>query len=219
MARLPRCVLPGHAHYVIQRGHSGQVVFQDDEDRRNCLDALREATAANRVAVHACALPDTSLHVLMTPPDGTALSRAMQSLGRRYVSAYHRRHGGSGTLWDGRFRCAVVEPGAWRLAALRLVDGMAGGSASAQRVGGTSLPWLVDPPEFWQLGNTPFEREAAYRTLLVQGLSAAQGQCLRDSALGGWPVGSPAFLATLADATARPIQPRPRGRPPRAAVR
>lgn len=219
MARLPRCVLPGHAHYVIQRGHGGQPAFQDDEDRRACLDGLREAAAANRVAVHACALPDTALHLLLMPPDSAALSRTMQGLGRRYVSAYNRRHGRSGTLWDGRFRCAVIEPGAWQLAALVLLDGMAGPLEAAHRVGGTGLPWLVDPPAFWQLGNTPFEREAAYRALLGQGLSAAQAQRLRDSALGGWAVGSPAFLARLAENTARPPQPRPRGRPARAGQR
>lgn len=208
-------MLPEQAHYVIQRGHNGQAVFADDEDRRACLDALREAAAAQRVAVLACALPDTELHLLLLPPSAQALSRTMQTLGRRYVSAYNRRHGRSGTLWDGRFRCAVVEPGAWRLAALRLIDGLPGAASAAQRTGGARLPGVVDPPEFWQLGNTPFEREAAYRTLLVQGLPAAQATLLRDSALGGWAVGSPAFLARLADTTDRPLRPRPRGRPPR----
>ena len=219
MARLPRCVLPGHAHYVIQRGHSGQPTFQDDDDRRACLDALREAAAASRVVVHACAMPDTELHLLLTPPDSMALSRTIQTLGRRYVSAYNRRHGRSGTLWDGRFRCAVLEPGAWRLAALLLVDGMAGAVSAAPRAGGTQVPWFVDPPEFWQLGNTPFEREAAYRTRLVQGLPASQAQQLRDSALGGWAVGSAPFIAALAAQTARPLRPRPRGRPPRPPAR
>jgi len=217
MARLPRCVLPGHAHYVIQRGHSGQPAFQDDDDRRACLDALREAAAANHVEVHACAMPDTALHLLLTPPESVALSRTMQTLGRRYVSAYNRRHGRSGTLWDGRFRCAVIEPGAWRLAALLLLDGMAGAASAAHRAGGTRVPWLVDPPEFWRLGNTPFEREAAYRTLLVQGLPPVQAQLLQDSALGGWAVGSAPFLARLAEDLARPLRPRARGRPPRAA--
>lgn len=218
MARLPRCVLPDHAHYVIQRGHGGRAAFRDEADRSAFHDALREAAAANRVAVHACALPDSALHLLLTPPDSQALSRTMQALGRRYVGAYNRRHGCSGTLWDGRFRCAVIEPGAWRLAALLLLDGMAAAVGAAHRAGGARLPWLVDPPEFWQLGNTPFEREAAYRTQLVQGLPTAQAQLLRDSALGGWAVGSPAFLARLAEETSRPLRPRPRGRPARAAA-
>ena len=46
----------------------------------------------------------------------------MQGLGRRYGAGFNRRHGRSGALFDGRFRAAVVEPGEWTLAALRLVD-------------------------------------------------------------------------------------------------
>jgi len=219
MARLPRLVIAGQAHYVIQRGHSGQAVFADDDDRRAFLDALREAAASQRVAVHAYALPDNEIQLLATPPDAESLSRTMQTLGRRYVSAYNRRHGRSGTLWDGRFRCAVVEPGTWQLAALRLIDGMPGLTSAAHRAGGAHDVLVVDPPAFWLLGNTPFEREAAYRTLLVQGVPAAQAAALREAALGGWAVGSAAFLDQVAAETARPLRPRARGRPARSGAR
>jgi len=213
MSRLPRLVIPQRAHYVIQRGHSGQSVFTDDEDRRAFLAALREAAAAQRLAVHAYALLDNEVHLLATPPDRTALGRAVQALGRRYVSAYNRRHGRSGTLWDGRFRCAVVEPGAWQLAALTLIDGLPGTTSAAHRAGGGPLGFVTDPSEFWQLGNTPFEREAAYRRLLALGVAPAQAAALREAALGGWAVGSAPFLAQLAGQTGRPLRPRPRGRP------
>ena len=213
MSRLPRLVVPQHAHYVIQRGHSGQPVFGDDEDRRAFLTALREAAAAQHLAVHAYALLDNEVHLLATPPDRTALGRAMQSLGRLYVSAYNRRHGRSGTLWDGRFRCAVVEPGTWQLAALSLIDGLPGLTSAAHRAGGGGVSFIADPREFWQLGNTPFEREAVYRRLLAQGAAPAQAAALREAALGGWAVGSAPFLAQLAAQTDRPLRPRPRGRP------
>lgn len=215
MARLPRCVVPGQAHYVILRGHNGQPVFADDADRRACIDALREAAAAQRVAVHAYALPDTAVHLLLTPPDSAALSRTMQAFGRRYVSAYNRVHARSGTLWDGRFRCAVVEPGPWRLAAALLIDGFGGPTSAAHRTGGAREAWLQELPEIWHLGNTPFEREAMYRTLLVQGLSASQAATLRDGAVGGWAIGSAEFVAQLSAQTDRPQRPRPRGRPRR----
>ncbi|MBZ8138561.1 transposase [Rubrivivax gelatinosus] len=214
MARLARLVLPGCGHYVIQRGHDGRAVFADDEDRAVFAAALREAAAAQQVVVHAYALPDDEVQLLVTPPAAEALSRMMQSLGRRYVGAYRLRHGGRGTLWDGRFRCALVEPGAWQLAALRLVDAAAPMSSAAHRLGGRD-PLVSDPPEFWQLGNTPFEREAAYRRLLADGVPPAQAAALRAAALGGWAAGDAGFVARLAEQTARPLRPRPRGRPPR----
>jgi putative transposase len=213
MSRLPRLVIPHAAHYVIQRGHSGQPVFADETDRQLFLAALRDAAAAQQVTVHAYALLDNEVHLLVTPATADGLGRAVQTLGRRYVSAHNRRHGRSGTLWDGRFRCAVVEPGAWLRAAMLLIDGLPGATSAAHRTGDVRDALLTDPPEFWQLGNTPFEREAAYRTLLVQGVAPAQAAALRQAALGGWAVGSAAFLAALATQTTRPVRPRPRGRP------
>ena len=218
MARLPRLVVAGQAHFVVQRGHSGAPVFADDTDRAAYLAALREAAATEQVQVHAYALLPTEVQMLATPAEPAALSRIMQSLGRRYVAAHNRRHGRSGTLWDGRFRCGVVEPGAMRLQALRLIDGAAadaGITSAAHRLGGRRDVLLVDPPEYWQLGNTPFEREAAYRALLHAGVPAAAANALRSAAIGGWAAGSPGFKSILASATSRPAQPRSRGRPRR----
>jgi len=219
MARLPRLVVAGQAHLIVQRGHSGTAVFADEVDRAAYLAALREAAAAERVQVHAYALLPTEVLLLVTPAERLALSRLMQALGRRYVAAHNRRHGRSGTLWDGRFRCGVVEPGATRLQALCLIDGAAadpGITSAAHRLGGPREGLLIDPPEYWQLGNTPFEREAAYRRLLDTGVASAPAARLRSAALGGWAAGSADFRAGLAAATSRPTQPRPRGRPPRA---
>ncbi len=216
MARLPRLVLPGHAHYVIQRGHSGQPVFADAADRTAFLAALREAAAAEQVLVHAYALLDTEVQLLATPATAPGLGRMMQAVGRRYVSAYNRRHARTGTLWDGRFRCAVVEPGATLLAVLQLIDVATADPArtsAGHRTGGLRDHSLSDPPEIWSLGNTPFEREAGYGALLQRGLPAAQSAALRRAALGGWTAGSAAFAAAASVLAARPAVPRPRGRP------
>ena len=216
MARLARLVVAGQAHLVIQRGHGGHAVFADGIDRAGYLAALREAAAAEQVHVHAYALLPAEVQLLATPGRHPALSRLMQALGRRYVAAHNRRHGRSGTLWDGRFRCAVVEPGSTRLQALCLVDGAAaeaGLTSAPHRLGGKRDTWLVDPPEYWALGNTPFDREAAYRALLDAGVATDVAAALRRATLGGWAAGSAGFKAGLAAAHARPAQPRPRGRP------
>jgi putative transposase len=218
MARLPRLALPGHAHWIVQRGTSGRPVFADDEDRRSFLTALREAAALEQVRIHAYALADNEVHLLARPATAQGLSRMMQALGRRYVSAHHRRHGGSGTLWDGRFRCAVVEPGSTLLEVLRLIDGLApapGQGTLAHRSGGVVDPLVVDPPEFWTLGNTPFDRQLAWGAAVGEGLAPARAEALLRAAQGGWVCGSPAFAALVAEATGRPAAPRPRGRPAR----
>jgi putative transposase len=204
-------------HWLLQRGLSGRPVFRDDIDRDAYLAALREAAAATAVRLHAFALPDDAVHLVVTPADALGPSRLMQALGRRYVSAHHRRHGGRGTLWDGRFRCAVVENGAPLLAVLQLVDSLApapGFTSAGHRSGHPERRvLLVDPPEVWTLGNTPFERESAWRLRLEDGLPAAQRQGLIDAVAGNWVIGSTAFARALAEKASRPTRPRPRGRP------
>ncbi len=225
MARLPRLEWPGQTHYLLQRVHGGLLsahaagrpgAFADDEDRAAFLAAAHEAAAAEQVQVHAYALLPAEVHLLATPALPGALGRLMQALGRRYVSAYNRRHGHRGSLWDGRFRCAVVEPGPTRLQALLLVDGQSdtpGWTSASARTGGLRASLLVDLPEWWALGNTPFDREALYGRQLALGLAPAQTEVLRTAVLGGWAAGSAAFAAQVAEATARPARPRARGRP------
>lgn len=224
MARLARLVVPGQAHYVLQRGHNGGAIVGDDDDRTALLATLRDAMRSEDCLLHGYALGTTELHLLVTPPTAAALSRAMQSLGRRHAARFNRRHGRSGALWDGRFRAAIVEPGVVELAALRLIDGGAAlGDTGAElartsaehRLGAGRDPALTDPAGYWQLGNTPFEREARWRELLAEPVPADLRQRLRRALAGGWGCGSQEFLAKLAEHAQRPATPRPRGRPRR----
>ena len=228
MARLPRLSLPGLAHYLLQRGHNGSPITRDATDAEHLLQTLREAALSCGVVLHAYAALPTELHVLATPDSDTGISRAMQALGRRYAAGFNRRHARTGGLWDGRFRSALVEAGAPLLTALRRIDALglsteadpASGqvrSSAPHRIGGRRDPAVVDPPEYWQLGNTPFERESRYRDLLLEPLAASAADALDAAVRGSWAVGRPAFLQGLAQQTSRPLTPRPRGRPRRAA--
>jgi putative transposase len=219
MARLPRLVVPGQAHHLVQRGHNAQPVFIDDEDRHHYLAALRDALRAHEVLLHAYALLDGAVQLLLRPPSEAALSRMVQALGRRYVAGFNRRHARSGTIWEGRFRAGVVQPGEPTLQSLLMIDALlpqaSRWSSAPHRLGLRRDALLSDPPEYWQLGNTPFEREAAYAALLAQGLDAAVLRRIEHAAANGWALGSPQFLAEMAQQAGRPVRPRARGRPPR----
>lgn len=227
MARLPRLVVPAHPHHLVQRGNNGQAIFLDDEDRREWLRLLAEAASTHGTAVHAYALLGDHYRLLVTPRDGPSLSATMQALGRRYVSGFNRRHGRTGTLWEGRFRGAPVEAGRHFLDCMRYIElcpVLTGAvvqaadfawSSAAHHLGLRRDPGLTDHPLYWALGNTPFERQAAYRVLLEQGLAAADIGELERSARQSWPLGSGEFLKDLGMHTSRPLEPRPRGRPRR----
>jgi len=225
MARLPRLALAGQAHLVSLYGHSGQAVFVDDEDRRAFLAALREAALQQQVAVQAYVLLDNHVHLLATPHRADSLGALMQGLGRRYGAGFNRRHQRQGSLWAGRYCATVLQTGPRLLAAMLFIDqhGQRSGlgaepqdhawSSARHHLGLWRDPLITEGPAWWALGNTPFEREAAYRQHLAEGLPRAQAEALAAAARKGWAMGDAGFLADLQQHTARPLQPRPRGRP------
>jgi len=226
MARLPRLSAPGRLHQLIQRGNNGQPVFHDDEDREGFLRLLAEAAAVGEVAIHAYALTDNEVLLLATPREATALSRMMQAVGRRYVTAFNRRHARTGTLWEGRFRSTVIEPDTYLHACLCFVElapvrvGLVRAaeeyrwSSAAHHLGLKLDPVVTDHPLYWALGNTPFEREAAHRKLLERALTFDQMSSIQDATTKGWALGSDSFVDLLEEETGRRSRPGRRGRPP-----
>jgi putative transposase len=227
VARQARLVVPGYPHHVIQRGNNRQPIVLDDHDRSTFLRELGELAAERSLAVHAYVLMDNHIHLLATPQAQGDLSWVMQALGRRYVHAFNRRHGRTGTLWEGRFRAAVVETDRYFLACQRYIElnpvraGVADDPgafrwSSAQHHLGTRVDTLVsDHSVFWTLGNTPFEREAAYRALLAQGMGSDEAEAITQATLRARVIGGNAFVEQLSRMIDRPVAQRPRGRPRR----
>lgn len=225
MARLPRLILPGQPHHVILRGNNRQAIFFSDLDRQQMLAILAEVAAQHSVAIHAYVLMDNHLHLLLTPPAADALSRMMQALGRRYVGWFNARHERSGTLWEGRFRAGLIEGERHLLACMRYIElnpvraGLCTEpaqwpwSSAAHHLGLTRQALITEHELYWSLGNTPFERELAYRDFTNQGVAASELALITESVLRGRPMGSDAFLKPLAIDHASVVNKRPRGRP------
>jgi putative transposase len=225
MARLPRLVVAGQLHLLVQRSHGGHPVFRGDEDFEAYRHSLAELAPQHGVAVHAYALLPTQVLLLVTPSQSTSLSRLWQALGRRFGADYNRRHRRIGVLWEGRFRTTVVDADAHLLDCCRHVEwapvraGLAdtpsdyAWSSAAHHLGIRPDAVISEHPRYWVLGNTPFEREAGYRRLLEQPLPVAVEQRLTDAVMKSWAVGDAAFVRSLGELTDRRVVPLPRGRP------
>ena len=225
MARLPRLGVAAWPHLVVQGVHDGQSLARDDVDRALLLDTLREASRTHGVSIHAYCLAPDHFHLLLTPEWDSSLSLFMQAVGRRYVSAYNRRHGRSGGLWAGRYRATVLDPTPYLLDAMVWIEThgqRAGGASPLQddawssvrhHLGRCSDPLVSDHASFWSLGNTPFEREAVWRQRLEEGLPAQRVRALADAMHKGWALVSEAARPTVEAAAGRRLAPRPRGRP------
>lgn len=225
MARLPRLIVPHQPHHVIQSGSNQQVIFRDDEDYRSFLQWLREASKSYKVAIHAYVLMPDHLHVLATPSDEDGLAQMMQRVGRYYVPYFNKKYGRTGSLWSGRFKTSLVEAARYFLVCSRFIElnpvrvRMVGSaldypwSSYAHHAGARPDALITDHAEYWALGNTPFQREAAYIELAEQALTHADTTALKDALLKGWPLGSDSFKLDLQNKAKRQVLPAKRGRP------
>ncbi|HEY0818039.1 MAG TPA: transposase [Rhizobacter sp.] len=223
MARLPRLCIAGWPHLVVQRGLDRRVVFVDDHDRSLFRALLQDAARTLGVQIHAYGLLDQEVRLLVTPASSDGLSKLVQAIGRRYVARFNRRHGRGGSLWEGRFRATVVEPEQHLLHCMLFAEGCEAGAPRAaideegtsapHHLGAKSDPLISDPAQYWALGNTPFDREIAYRKLYEQALTEKQTADISRALNSGWPLGTDQFRHTLEDATTRRLSPLPRGRP------
>jgi putative transposase len=73
--RLPRLIVPGQAHHVIQRGNNRQPIFFHGGDRALFLSYLGEALAAEDCALHAYVLMTNHVHLLLSATTASAIPR------------------------------------------------------------------------------------------------------------------------------------------------
>ena len=122
MSRQPRLDLPDVPQHVVQRGNDRIACFRDDTDRHLYLKTLGDVATSFSCALHAYVLMTNHVHLLVTPSDAGSVARLMQSLGRRYVSAFNHRHERTGTLWEGRYKSCLVDCGRYLLACDRYIE-------------------------------------------------------------------------------------------------
>ena len=225
MARLPRLTVPGYPHHLIQRGNNRQAIFGDRADYELLLALVEEHARRLRVAVHAYVLMSNHFHLLATPETEEGIPQLMQAVGRQYVRKFNLRHGRTGTLWEGRYRSTLIQAERYLLACMVYIDlnpvraGMASDPAdypwsSYLHYVGRRTDRLITPhPLYWELGNTPFARDEAYAGLVRAGISQDQQRALTDSALRGWALGEPDYVADLQRRTERRVVPGRAGRP------
>lgn len=224
--RLPRLTLADHTHHVLQRGNNGQPIFVDRADRERLLALLGEQAPRFGVALHAYVLLDNAFQLLATPASATGLPQFMQAVGRGYVRWFNDRHARTGTLWEGRYRSTLIQPERYLLACMALIDlapvraGLADAAegfvwSSHGHYAGLRHDRLLTPHSlYWQLGNTPFAREAGYSHLVQAGVAPLDEAALTAATLQGWAAGDAEFVALLQKATARRVVKARAGRPP-----
>lgn len=205
MARTPRIDIAGVPQHVIQRGVNRSACFYDDYDRNHYLYSLHQAVGRLDCKVHAYVLMTNHVHLLVTGRSLGSVSAMMQSLGRRYVRKFNKRHDRTGTLWEGRFKSGLVDSERYVLACYRYIELNPVRAGIVENPG--QFPWssvhanafgkvdkLVNPhPVFRELGPDKASRVARYRDLLAQGVDDDEIASIRDHVNQGKALGSRKF--------------------------
>ena len=103
MPRIPRVVVPGVPHHVVQRGNRREDVFFLAADRLRHMDLLRVYSNRHGLAVVAYCLMSNHVHLVVTPRDAQTLCRTLKPVHLRYAQHVNWTHRLCGRLWQGRF--------------------------------------------------------------------------------------------------------------------
>ena len=220
--------MPGVALHVVQRGNNRSECFSADGDYLTYLALLRHLAVKHACHVHAYCLMTNHVHLLMTPLESERCGQLMRDLGGCYVRYFNSRHGRTGTLWEGRFRSALVESAHYVLACYRYIElnpvraGMVAQadaflwSSHAGNAGLRADPLLTPHCEYEALSEFEHRRHAEYRRLVSLGLDASLLKSIREATWGGYPLASEAYKSGLSGCRIERGKPGPRAEAPAA---
>jgi REP element-mobilizing transposase RayT len=121
MPRPLRFEYPGALYHVTARGVQQAAIFIDDHDRASLLANLASALRACDARAFAFCLMDNHYHFVLQTCQAN-LSNLMHRVNSVYSSAFNRRHGRHGHLFEGRFKALHVDRDAYLLEVCRYVE-------------------------------------------------------------------------------------------------
>lgn len=225
MARLSRYCLPGYPQHVIQRGNNRSPIFVAEEDYSCYRDCLLNAMQRHAADLHAYVFMTNHVHLLMTPHRPDSLARIMQSVGRRYVRYFNDTYRRTGTLWEGRYKAAVIDSALYLLRCYRYIELNPVRAGMVVRPGdyrwssyrvhalGEADRLIVDHAGYLALGSTPEERQGAYCALFTNPDEDHQVEAIRQATNRAWILGSEQFQNQVATLLQQRVRPLPLGRP------
>ena len=205
MPRKPRFYLPGVPAHIVQRGHSREPVFFENEDYQAYLNWLKEASERYSVEIHAYVLMTNHIHILATPEKKNSISLMMQYIGRHYVPYINNTYGTSGSIWEGRYKSNIIHDEAYLLTCMRYIElnpvradmvkspGAYRWSSYQTNAGGKDNKLINSHPLYQALGRTRAKRLDAYKALFKAHIDNEELGIIRASWQTGTPLGNDYF--------------------------
>jgi putative transposase len=122
MPRTARAAVGGYCYHVMNRGNERAQVFHSDDDYHAFVVLLRQACARVPMRIIGYCLMPNHFHGVLWPSGASDMARWMEWLLTTQVSHYRKRYGGSGHVWQGRYKAFPIELGDHLLTLLRYVE-------------------------------------------------------------------------------------------------
>ena len=218
MPRRPRLASAGYAFHVLNRGAGKQTLFHDQRDYDAFVCLLEEARGQVPIRVLAYCLMPNHWHLVLWPEKDDALSAYMHWLTTTHCHRWHAVHrsGGTGPVYQGRFKSFPVQEDEHFLAVCRYVE------RNALRAGLVSRAELWKWSSLWQrtcgtaavgLSDWPVPHGFNWLQYVNEPQSEIELATIRQSVIGGRPYGSATWVREAAKRLALESTLRSRGNP------
>src|SRR5450631_705583 len=202
MPRMPRFFVPELPLHIIQRGNDRQLIFGGRDDVRFYRFCLARAARDHGVAIHAYVFMSNHVHLLATPSVATSVPKLMQSIGRIYVKYFNSAYCRTGTLWEGRYKAAIVDDERYLLTCMRYIELNPVRAHCVDPAQISMVKFFLERPRrcrrscpaaHRQLGSSAETRQASYRQLFRSTIPVDDISRIRDATQHAWALGSAEF--------------------------
>jgi REP element-mobilizing transposase RayT len=92
----------------MNRGHGGEKILLDETAKMRFLEILERRSTSQRMRIFTYCIMDSHYHLVLQNSSGK-LSEFMKQLNGEYGTWYRRREGGSGYVFQGRFKSTLIQ--------------------------------------------------------------------------------------------------------------
>jgi REP element-mobilizing transposase RayT len=92
----------------MSRGHGGEKILLDETAKTCFLDILERRSASQKIRIFTYCIMDNHYHLVLQNSSGK-LSEFMKQLNGEYGTYYRRRAGGSGYVFQGRYKSTLIQ--------------------------------------------------------------------------------------------------------------
>jgi putative transposase len=216
MPRTARASVGGMCYHVLNRGNAQARVFHKDGDFAAFLKLMADAQERLPLRILGYVLMPNHFHLVLWPRHDGDLSRWMQWLLTAHVRRYHRHYGGSGHVWQGRFKAFPIQGDEHLLTVLRYVERnplRANLVHRAEAWPWSSLTWRASAQRPELLSDWPVPSPTNWMAAVNAAQSEAELAALRKSVARGAPFGEERWSRRVAKRLGLESSLRPRGRP------